>query len=1681
MFARNKSWPTVPALVAGLPLRAMSVCAALLALMSPNAVASTISPTYAEEYSNIVNRAHTEALGTDLFGERINLSNGSTEFSVTDIAVKTNGQIPLSFGRKLVVNNQANYGGVNNPTSEILGRFWQIDVPYMRGIFPQQLGWVGSNYSTQRCSFGPPPSPVYGIGPYGNVPYENNVYWTGTTINVPGHGEEELDVLPANRPRPTDGLTYSGGTKSEWRVACLPTIKNGPGEGFIAVLPDGTKYYFDWIASRSTAGLVDTYCNSGQGSTTCYTGVSLYRDEVFLYATKAVDRFGNSITYTYDPNNPHRLLSIASSDGASIQIGYNSIGKISTVSTAGRTWDYAYWGDANTGILASVSQPDGANWSYLYDGLYDLTHIDARYLWENCEVHVGTKTSSVAPGPKETASIVMTHPSGAKGEFLFRKIIHGSNRTPGNCTLLPPTESPDTSNNFPAVGPVPSVYQLGSIYSKKISGPGLAPMSWAYSYAPTWSFDSECNPACGSTSQTFVTEPNGVKTTYTYGNDYVNNFGQLLSTKVEKSGSTYRSDSYSYVASAQGQAFPDAVVGSYNWRANSFLLKFRPLWRRQTVQQGATFTWEVNQSNGVYSFDQYANPLAVTRSSSLGYSRADVTAYQHNTALWVIGQAASSTNSNTGLVESQVDYDVNALPWKLSAFGKLQQTLAYNANGTLATVTDGNNHTTGFANWKRGIPQTITFADATSKSAQVNDLGQIDWVTDENGFQTNYGYDAMGRLNLIDYPDNDDVAWNNTTVSFAPSSEAKYGLPAGHWRRVESTGNARKITFYDALWRPVVQETYDTNDLGNTLSQTVTRYDANGQVVYASYPQRNMLPAVYGTWADPAQTPNALGTWTTYDALGRPTQVQQNSELGLLNTTYEYLTGFQTRVTNPRGYQTTTQYKAYDQPSTDWLTYAAQPEGVFVTIDRDVFGKPTTVSVRNADSTVSAGRYYAYDQYQRLCKQTEVETSTTAFGYDDAGNLTWSATGLPWSPLAPCGYTREHAFVVPRRVDRTYDARNRLATLAFPDGQGDQIWTYTPDGLPSQVIAYNDPNHTGSVVSAYQYNKRRLLNGQGETISQPNWYSWGIGYGYDANGSLASHAYPSGYTVAYQPNALGQPTKAGTFATNVSYYPNGAIQQFTYGNGLTHTLTQNARQLPLVSTDTGGALSHQYGFDANGNVAQILDLARGSAYHRAMTYDGRDRLTGAGSCSFNAVTCWFHYSYDVLDNLTRVQGADGSDRYYCYDTRWQLTNIKTGGCNGTSVVGLGYDERGNLANKNGVQYLFDVGNRLRLVDGVEYYRYDGLGRRAYAASPTLGAIFSQYSRDGQLMYQHNGRTQKSSEYVYLNGSLVAIRETPFSGGSSTLKYQHTDALGTPVAVSDSAGAIIERSEYTPYGKLFNRPLTDGPGYTGHVQDAATGLTYMQQRYYDPTIGRFLSMDPETANANTGGNFNRYWYANNNPYRFIDPDGRAACADEHGGCPNRPSITFQSLILPTTVELGSRGVPGTLASNSVGAFKQAANQLLFVGALASHNAIAILNTPQIPIANNELAGASTVEIASLAFGGGLIRSGSSGSVNLFRAVGPAELADIQATGLFRNLGAAEGKYFTTSAKSAASYAQQAVRGFGDSPYTIIQTTTPRGVLNGLNPASVDRGIPAWVIPNNRLQTLKPVVLDYAPLP
>ncbi|WP_335912363.1 RHS repeat-associated core domain-containing protein [Shewanella indica] len=106
--------------------------------------------------------------------------------------------------------------------------------------------------------------------------------------------------------------------------------------------------------------------------------------------------------------------------------------------------------------------------------------------------------------------------------------------------------------------------------------------------------------------------------------------------------------------------------------------------------------------------------------------------------------------------------------------------------------------------------------------------------------------------------------------------------------------------------------------------------------------------------------------------------------------------------------------------------------------------------------------------------------------------------------------------------------------------------------------------------------------------------------------------------------------------------------------------------------------------------------------------------------------------------------------------------------------------------------------------------------------------------------------------------------------ATTVRYQHTDMLGSVVAESDSAGNITSRSHYEPFGKRLGGDKA-GIGYTGHLQDEDLNLTYMQARYYDPLIGRFYANDP--VGFRDVHSFNRYAYGNNNPYKYVDPDGK----------------------------------------------------------------------------------------------------------------------------------------------------------------------------------------------------------------
>ena len=121
-------------------------------------------------------------------------------------------------------------------------------------------------------------------------------------------------------------------------------------------------------------------------------------------------------------------------------------------------------------------------------------------------------------------------------------------------------------------------------------------------------------------------------------------------------------------------------------------------------------------------------------------------------------------------------------------------------------------------------------------------------------------------------------------------------------------------------------------------------------------------------------------------------------------------------------------------------------------------------------------------------------------------------------------------------------------------------------------------------------------------------------------------------------------------------------------------------------------------------------------------------------------------------------------------------------------------------------------------------------------------------------------------------------------------YYHNDALGSPIVATGEEGGVLWREAYSPYGSrllLESREQSCDAGpcapiesiwdekhwYTGKLEETRTGIQYFGARWYEPELGRFLSVDPLQFQDENPFSFNRYAYANGNPYRFIDPDGR----------------------------------------------------------------------------------------------------------------------------------------------------------------------------------------------------------------
>lgn len=246
-----------------------------------------------QEYAERLRSAErVTPLGSELFGESVNLLDGATTFHATDIDIPGNSALPVRLQRRFEVKRVpqsvgTEFGGLGN---------WDIDVPHVSGVFPGGDQWghfPASGTTTPRCTTNYAPS----VG----APFELRDVWAGNSVHLPGQGDKEVLFVGARAGSgpgfmvPTSGGPYRWATRDRDYLDCKPTTSNGfPGEGFILHTVEGWTYTFDHGIARNAGSL-------GQGLNT------VNRARILLLATKVEDPFGNYVAYAYNANG-HPLL-----------------------------------------------------------------------------------------------------------------------------------------------------------------------------------------------------------------------------------------------------------------------------------------------------------------------------------------------------------------------------------------------------------------------------------------------------------------------------------------------------------------------------------------------------------------------------------------------------------------------------------------------------------------------------------------------------------------------------------------------------------------------------------------------------------------------------------------------------------------------------------------------------------------------------------------------------------------------------------------------------------------------------------------------------------------------------------------------------------------------------------------------------------------------------------------------------------------------------------------------------------------------------------------------------------------------------------------------------------------------------------------------------------------------------
>jgi len=1419
--------------------------------------------------------AEIASLSENMFGEQIDPHLGGINFSVVDVSIPGNFNIPVEIRRTL------QQGRKYHPTETVAFGDWELDTPRIT------FSYIGDAPRDTRCrsKYKDVFTKRYRAIPAGatmNVMrMEPQDYGAGFELRMNGGSQTILDKRYNSG---SDGDYFPSSathvTKNNWYFTCL-TADDGT-DGFLGYSPDGNKYYFDKVVTkRAISPFYETSDYRGNMTT------------VSLMVTKIQDRYGNYVNYEYGtasvfneppfPGQPaEHLRAIRGSDGRLITLDYHTqpvdygfgiripdypifadnTQLVSTVTANGRKWRYDYeeldysfknWerDPANRDIelptLSRVTLPDYRSWKYELD---DMVAVAAP-----------TDLCGRANTPFE---IRATNPYGAKLKVKLRERYHrmSSKKHHSRYNECWSPMLTYQSNNLD-IKDVAYRAKI-SVVEKELTINGQV-SKWAYAYEQDKGSSDKSHRSQHNT--TVIAGPDG-KVEYEHywprlSGSNSEGDGQLAQMKIFNSSGTLLESEKFYWWREKGVGF-SFVDRDYDGRSphsrRANLAKTEKIRYYATGSDTYTTSITYNPSHGssTYSFGYPIKTSLVTNVTSS--NKVTETEYDHKTSPWVLG-LPKRVKVNSRETSSYV-YDSLGRPKSEKRYGAAYRSYTYrnetNNKGSLHYVRDALGRHMILEKWARGTPSQITYNDGSIVKQGVSSNGWLSSVTDQLGQKTSYLYDPMGRLAKIT-PPTGGQAWEPTVIKY-------FGRTGGGLDMVTTKGQAYSKTTHDSALRPIATVT-KANDTG-WESYTNTKYDKLGRVIFTSRPSTS-----------PTET---NGVNYKHDALGRMLE-ELETAAPYAKTKYAYSSNNSLTVTDPASKITKTWRYGWDGPGTDAIRAIYRYGGIAGTEKtfsyRNVYGELTRVRRVGAGGKSDLNQYYTYDSRSRLCAYSSPEADTTFYGYNNADELTSYSKGrvgisapTPTPTPTPIPDPDPNPYPTPNPRDPFGPIPNLPITLGFPDWTkstkpsppfgtfpvasptpvhlnscatpaGDTLVTlkrddvgriketnYADAGTPDITNIYDAKGRLkevrrGGTKRVFAYNNLDLVTDDDVYLTSPRTWTLRLDYQYNANGHRKAVNHVSGRWYDYQTDSLGRTLGVVTrnrsdqstlsIFSAATFHPDGSVKSMRYGNGLKPGNVTYNRQLDarqLTKRVTVGTSSYK-----------AMDLG--------YTYSPRERISV------------------VSDYVNTAQS-----RRFGYDGTGQLKTATNGPSNATGGTwGSGaftYDIHGNITKKVMLRRIlnmdYDAHNRMIRVDSTSPYEptkhigYDSRGNAtAFGAMELVYDMSDQpvsvrhlptgnvnYVYDGLMkrVYVDNaGTSQDMMNFFDQSGALAGIYRI---GGNYT---DHIRANGQLVAT-------VERKYYTSNGKRYTRwtPTFRANDHLGGTQAGFSGTGIVSfQEYYTP--------------------------------------------------------------------------------------------------------------------------------------------------------------------------------------------------------------------------------------------------------